>query len=317
MARARASRPRISGSSKAFAQALHTSFHLFTAPTAGRFFQITRAARFPAAFAGRLSAVLGLSNLSRVSLPRPARRAAIAPPTGLLGAVKSSLPALGLPIASLNYPADYTPQGFWSMYDAPSSQTGSGQQLAIITEGDLTQPKKDLATFESKYGLLAVTWNQINVGAASPDTSGADEWDLDSQYSTGFAPGVSQLDVYVGPSLSDADIAATINRWATDDISKQGSFSAGECELWPTRPASLARSTRFSSRRLSRVSRCSSQVATRGRSARRWSASTACRRGPRGQLSGVDAVRHRRWWHECALTIRSGRDRLVRRRRRL
>jgi hypothetical protein len=33
-----------------------------------------------------------------------------------------------------------------------------------------------------------VTWNQINVGATSTDTSGDDEWDLDSQYSTGFAP---------------------------------------------------------------------------------------------------------------------------------
>jgi subtilase family serine protease len=132
---------------------------------------------------------------------------------------------------SLSYPAAYTPQDFWSMYDAPSSQTGSGQQLAIITEGDVSQPKKDLATFESKYGLPTVTWNQINVGAVSSDTSGDDEWDLDSQYSTAFAPGVGQLDVYVGPSLSDQDIATTINRWVTDDISKQGSFSAGECEL--------------------------------------------------------------------------------------
>jgi subtilase family serine protease len=117
------------------------------------------------------------------------------------------------------------------MYDAPSSQTGSGQQLAIITEGDVSQPKKDLATFESRYGLPAVAWNQINVGGTSSDTSGDDEWDLDSQYSTAFAPGVTQLDVYVAPSMSDQDIATTINRWVTDDLSKQGSFSAGECEL--------------------------------------------------------------------------------------
>jgi pseudomonalisin/xanthomonalisin len=54
---------------------------------------------------------------------------------------------------------------------------------------------------------------------------------LDSQYSTGFAPGVSQLDVYVAPSLDDQDIVTAIDRWVTDDISKQGSFSAGECEL--------------------------------------------------------------------------------------
>ncbi len=76
-----------------------------------------------------------------------------------------------------------------------------------------------------------MTWSQINVGTPSTDTSGNDEWDLDSQYSTGFAPGVRQLDVHVGPSLSDQDILSTINRFVTDNLSKQGSFSAGECDL--------------------------------------------------------------------------------------
>ncbi len=117
------------------------------------------------------------------------------------------------------------------MYDAPSAATGSGQQLAIITEGDVSQPKADLATFEKTYGLPAATWNQINVGTPSTDTSGDDEWDLDSQYSTAFAPGATTLNVYVGPSLDDADILTTINKWVTDDIAKQGSFSAGECDI--------------------------------------------------------------------------------------
>ncbi len=76
----------------------------------------------------------------------------------------------------------------------------------------MSQPKKDLATFEQHFGLPTVTWNQINVGTPSTDTSGDDEWDLDSQYSTGFAPGVSQLNVYVAPSLDDQDILTTINR---------------------------------------------------------------------------------------------------------
>jgi subtilase family serine protease len=149
----------------------------------------------------------------------------------VLSSLPSQLPTLGAALPSLSYPAQYGPKDFWSIYNAPAAQTGSGQQLAIITEGNVSQPKADLATFESHFGLPAVTWNQINVGAPSSDTSGNDEWDLDSQYSTGFAPGVSQLNVYVGPSLSDQDIATTINRWVTDNTSKQGSFSAGECEL--------------------------------------------------------------------------------------
>ncbi len=51
------------------------------------------------------------------------------------------------------------------------------------------------------------------------------------QYSTGFAPGVSQVHVYDGSSLEDASILETIDRWVTDDSTSQASFSAGECEL--------------------------------------------------------------------------------------
>ena len=205
----------VTGSSSQVGRAFNTSFDSFHSNKDGSFFALDRAATVPAAFASSVKSVLGLSNLGRFAAPRPATRASTHPNAA----------------ASGGYPASYAPQDFWQMYDAPSSQTGSGQQLAIITEGDVSQPKKDLATFEAKYGLPAVTWNQINVGAASTDTSGDDEWDLDSQYSTGFAPGVSTLDVYVGPSLNDSDILTTINKWVTDDIAKQGSFSAGECDL--------------------------------------------------------------------------------------
>src|SRR6478735_10578671 len=44
------------------------------------------------------------------------------------------------------------------------------------------------------------------------DTAGAGEWDL-------------------GGTLSNDDILATINRWVTDNTTRQASFSAGECEL--------------------------------------------------------------------------------------
>jgi len=41
---------------------------------------------------------------------------------------------------------------------------------------------------------------------------------------------VFSLRVYVGSSLADADILATINRFVTDNAARQASFSAGECE---------------------------------------------------------------------------------------
>lgn len=221
---------RITGSSRTIATALHTGFATYTAPAAGSYFQLTRDARLPAALAGQVSAVLGLSSLGRLSRPTPARPSK-ADLSKTLGTAAGLLPSLGTNASTLAYPGQYGPKDFWSIYNAPAAQTGSGQQLAIITEGNVSQPKKDLATFEAKFGLPTVTWNQINVGAPTTDTSGNDEWDLDSQYSTGFAPGVSRLNVYVGPSLSDQDILSTINRWVTDNSSRQGSFSAGECEL--------------------------------------------------------------------------------------
>jgi pseudomonalisin len=220
----------VTGSSADLSRALQTDFQNFHSATDGSFFATTKPAQVPAAFGSSVTAVLGLSSLSKVALPRPAVRTA-ADLSKIKSGAAGLLSAGGLAAPSLSYPAQYAPQDFWKMYDAPSAQTGAGQQLSIITEGDVSQPKADLATFEKTYGLPAVTWNQINVGTPTTDTSGDDEWDLDSQYSTGFAPGVSTLNVYVGPSLSDSDILNTVNRWVTDDLSKQGSFSAGECDL--------------------------------------------------------------------------------------
>jgi pseudomonalisin len=217
---------KLTGSSTAVAAALHTSLARFSSARDGSFYAPTSTAQLPAALSSKVSAVLGLSSLATLSVPHPAAASAAG-----LGKVQGTVSKLGLAAPSLAYPAQYTPQQLNAMYDAPAAQTGSGQQLAIITEGDVSQPKKDLATFESTFGLPAVAWNQINVGTPTTDTSGDDEWDLDSQYSTAFAPGVGQLNVYVGPSLNDSDILTTVNRWVTDDSARQGSFSAGECDV--------------------------------------------------------------------------------------
>ena len=218
----------LTGSSGQLSSALQTGFERFHSAAEGSFFAASKAAHLPASFASSVTSVVGLSSLAKVAVPAPSVRSASA-----LSAGRAALSATGLPglPSGLNYPATYTPQQLNAMYDSPSTATGSGQQLAIMTEGDVTQPKADLATFEKTYGLPAVTWNQINVGTPSTDTSGDDEWDLDSQYSTAFAPGVTTLNVYVGPSLNDSDILTTINKWVTDDIAQQGSFSAGECDL--------------------------------------------------------------------------------------
>ncbi len=196
---------RVTGSAAEVSNAFGTTLESFRAPNGSAFFAPATTAKLPAAFAGQTTSVLGLTNLGKVGLRQ-------LPP-------------------SLDIPRSYGPQDLAALYDAPAGQTGAGQELSVIAEGDLSQAKADLVTFEDRHGLPHVTWDQVNVGTPSSDTAGADEWDLDTQYSTGLAPGVSTLHVYVGPSLSNDDILSTITRWVTDDKSRQASFSAGECEL--------------------------------------------------------------------------------------
>jgi pseudomonalisin len=202
---------RLSGSSSAIGSALGVSFHRFRAAGGSSYVSSTGNAALPISLGGTVSAISGLSDLGRAQLDLVHRSSAATP--------------------GLSFPSSYGPQELGSLYGASAAQTGVGQTASVIAEGDLSQPKADLAQFESRFGLPAVTWNQINVGAPSSDTEGDDEWDLDTQYSTGFAPGVKQVNVYVGSSLENEAIAATVDRWVTDDASSQASFSAGECEL--------------------------------------------------------------------------------------
>ena len=202
---------RLTGSTNAIGSALGVTFDRFRSASGSSYVSSAGTAALPASLSGDVTAILGLSDLARAQ--------------GFV-AHRSATPTAGL-----SYPTSYGPKELGDLYDAPANQTGSGQQVSVIAAGDLSQPKKDLATFESHFGLPTVSWNQIDVGTPSSETEGDDEWDLDTQYSTGFAPGVSQVNVYDGSSLEDAALLETIDRWVTDDATKQASFSAGECEL--------------------------------------------------------------------------------------
>lgn len=198
----------LTGEAGALGRAFGVTIDRFKMPSGATYLSNTTAARLPAALSGYVASVVGLSTLGQAQL---------AP--------------VATPAATLSYPTSYGPSQFASIYDAPSSDTGASQTIAILAEGDLSQPQRDLRTFESSFHLPQVPWTTIPVGSASTDTSGDDEWDLDTQYSTGFAPGVSSLLVYDTTSLSDSDILAEMNRFVTDDLSRQASFSAGECEV--------------------------------------------------------------------------------------
>lgn len=195
----------LSGDTGAFSRAFVTAFHDYRAPSGQTYVTPVVPATIPPSLAGDVLAVNGLSSLDAVHLD---------------------------PLASpsVSFPSTFDPQQFWSYYDAPAAQTGAGQTIAVLAEGDVTQPQADLTTFEHQYGLPTVPWTTVPTGASSSDTSGDVEWDLDTQYSTGLADDVSSLLVYDGPSLSNSDILTEMNQWVTDDKAPQADFSAGECE---------------------------------------------------------------------------------------
>lgn len=194
----------------------------------------TADAQVPASLSGTVIAVLGLNNL--VSLHSDIHTLALnnSPSTDPCTPPNCPTPALAN--------ETFTAQQYQIAYDAacPSDHptcaahnfpSASATAVGIIAEGNLTQVVVDLRTYEKTYNLPQVPVTIVNAGIASPDTSGADEWDLDSQTSTGIAQQVSHLYFYVATSLTDSDIALAINKAVSQNKVKAFNMSFGECEF--------------------------------------------------------------------------------------
>ncbi|MGD0735550.1 MAG: S53 family peptidase [Terracidiphilus sp.] len=169
------------------------------------------AAQVPASLSGIVGSVLGLNSIGQMK------------PT-LVTHAQVAVPA---------YDVSYNPQGFWQIYGATGVPAAAQASIAIMAEGDVTGTISDLRIAEKAFGLPEVPVSVVQVGLASTDTSGADEWDLDTQYSSGMAGNLKHLYIYATTSLSDSDLALEFSRWATDDKAKAGSASLGECEIFP------------------------------------------------------------------------------------
>jgi pseudomonalisin len=207
----------------------------------------TTAARVPKSLSGIVIAVLGLNNVVQLhtDLVKPLQTSAHA----ASGSVKVQpatdpcTPPAGCAVPDSDN-SSFTPQQYQIAYDAacPSDKancsaknlaTGKSTEIGIIAEGDLTQVVKDLRTAETTYGLPEVPVTIVNAGIASADTSGATEWDLDSQSSTGIANQVQHLYFYAATSMTDSDlIGLAVNKAVTSNQVKAFNMSFGECEFF-------------------------------------------------------------------------------------
>ncbi len=172
----------------------------------------TSPAQVPASLNGIVGAVLGLNTI---------------------GQMKPSI-VLQSSVSAPQYAVSYTPQNFWQIYGANGVPAASKTSIAIMAEGDLTGVLSDFKAAESSWGFPSFPVTVVPVGIASTDTSGADEWDLDTQYSTGMAGGnVKHLYLYDATSMTDSDLALDFSRWVTDDKARVANASFGECEIFP------------------------------------------------------------------------------------
>jgi subtilase family serine protease len=196
----------VSGTTAAVGQAFGVVEHRIRA--AGQtFLTPDRTATLPGSLSGITASVLGLTTYNPNTLQHVTRSA---PPYQLYGL------------------AAYGPNDFKTIYHAPTAYTGTGQKVAVITQGDLSGVVTDLATFQSRNSLPSVPMSIVQVGPTSTDTSGALEYDLDTQYSTGFAPGVDEVVAYNSDTLGDV---GPLNQWAVDDTVATASASYGGCEI--------------------------------------------------------------------------------------
>jgi subtilase family serine protease len=208
-----------SGTAAQVEGAFGTPLNTYTA--AGRsFYANTVAPRVPASLG--ISDVLGLNNFNRLHIPRVQASGST---TTSAAPTSGNVPKTGL----------LSIKDLWSIYDAPSTNLGNGQTMAIFGWGVTDPVIPDLRSFEAEWGLPGVPISVKKYGDTStPDTSGdgaTGEWELDTQASTGMAPNVTSETLYFARHNDDAESLASFTGWVNDKHGPlQGSASFGECE---------------------------------------------------------------------------------------
>lgn len=183
--------------------------------------------RIPLLLSDAVEAVGGLNSLSR--------RYPMHKTTSGLPAVAHTVPAK----LTGGSPGDYLPSDFAKFYNLnpiyEGGITGKGSTLGIITLNDFKET--DAYLFWHALGLKVnqsrITKVDVDGGveAASNNTDGAGETDLDVEQSGALAPG-AKLRVYIAPNVTDANYINAFEAAASDNLADTLSTSWGEPELF-------------------------------------------------------------------------------------
>ena len=222
-----------SGTAAIVDSAFKTNIHMFN--LGGRaIFANQGAAQVPTAISGAVQSVLGLNSIGMQTFHK--RSSQVVVQHSLRRVVNGRVyrdfspcvTGTTVPVCALN---TYFPTDLAFAYDGAGQLTASSAHVAIFTEGNLSQTKSDLAQALTADGQSTnFTVQEKDVLGAATDTSGTDEWDIDSQSSTGMSGGVRKLTFYNGTSLQSDSITATFNQFALDGSAALGNASFGGCE---------------------------------------------------------------------------------------
>jgi subtilase family serine protease len=238
------------GSVAQVSKAFNTTLHGFSVNGVNAFAN-TAPAYVPNALNGIVIAVLGLNNIQAfkttphvgstqinhaavtASAPAPQPESPCQISSVFIIGLSSPQPIPTPQAYTTGCPRNYTPSDYWRAYDVNTTPPASGVNIAIMAEGNVTQSISDLRVNEQGDGLPQVPVVVKQVGLASGDTAGADEWTLDMIASSGMAGKARTIYLYDTTSLTDSDIALEFNRFVTDNLAKIGNASFGGCEAFP------------------------------------------------------------------------------------
>lgn len=198
------------GHAGAVKQAFNADLHEYDVAGRRAYANVTPA-QVPAALGNTVLAVNGLQNVHQMHTT-----------------LKKSAPGTYATTQSI---VAVSPTLFSSIYGASSLPSATTATIGIITAGDMTQPIADLKSFAANSGYPAPAVSVSYGTTAGTDTSGTDEWNMDSQTSLATAGGtIKSMVLYAANSMSNSDITAAINKAVTENKAKVINVSLGECE---------------------------------------------------------------------------------------
>lgn len=219
-------------SGTASAKHVESAFHTtIRAAQGGLVYANVSPALVPEKLHGLVLAVLGLNNVYHMHTHILKTQRAFTPMAMRPSAAGTPAPCLEV-VNGICVGGEFGPTQYQVAYDANCAgcSTGSNTTIAVMAEGNVANVLSDLRTAETFWGLPKVPYAIKKVGISSTDTSGADEWDLDTQSSSGIAQTVKMLYVYDTTSLTDSDTSLEFSHWVTDHLAQAGNASFGEPE---------------------------------------------------------------------------------------